>query len=87
MHNNTAKNLLDLDVAAGRAKGRKPAEIKRDRPEHAECGTNQWHSAVNNERQKQKSKIWNVKHNKEGALRHIKHRETQLKEAGILPQL
>ena len=86
LHNNIAKNLLELDVAAGRAKGRKPAEIKKDRPEYAEFGTNQWRSAVNNEWQKQKSEIWYVKRNKEGALRHIKHRETQLKEAGILPQ-
>lgn len=52
LHNNTAKNLLELDVAAGRAKRRNPAEIKKHRPEYAEFGTNQWCSAVNNEQQK-----------------------------------
>ena len=34
LHNNPAKNLLELVVAAGRAKGQKPADIKKDEPEY-----------------------------------------------------
>ena len=84
LHNSAAKNLLELDVAAGRAKGRKPSDIKKDRPEYAPFETKQWRRAVNNERQKQKGEIWYAKRNKQGALRHIKHREAQLEEAGMI---
>ena len=85
LHNNAAKNLLELDVAAGRAKGRKPVDIKKDRPEYASFETKQWHRAVNNERQKQKGEIWYDKRNRQGALRHIKRREAQLEEADMMP--
>jgi hypothetical protein len=85
LHKNAAKNLLELDVAAGRAKGRKPVDIKKDRPEYASFETKQWHRAVNNERQKQKGEIWYSKRNKQGAMRHIKCREAQLEEAGMMP--
>eukprot|EP00956_Cyclotella_meneghiniana_P020139 scaffold35167_cov96-Cyclotella_meneghiniana.AAC.2 len=78
LHNSASKNLLELDVAAGRAKGRKPLDIKKDRPEYAPIKTKQWRCAVNNERQKQKGEIWYAKRNKQGALRHIKH------EAGMI---
>ena len=87
LHNNPAKNLLELDVAAGKAKGRKPADIQKDRPEYELFEKKQWRSAVNNERQKQKGEIWYAKRNKQGALRHIKRREAQLEEAGMKSNL
>jgi hypothetical protein len=31
--------LLELDVAAGRTEGRKPADIKKDRPEYSQFET------------------------------------------------
>eukprot|EP00956_Cyclotella_meneghiniana_P023938 scaffold47497_cov35-Cyclotella_meneghiniana.AAC.2 len=40
-----------------RAKGRKPLDIKKDRPKYAPIKTKQWCCAVNNERQKQKGEI------------------------------
>jgi hypothetical protein len=42
LHNNPAKKLLELDVAAGRANGRKPAELKKDRPEYEQFETIQF---------------------------------------------
>lgn len=76
--------MLELDVAAGRTTGRKPADIKKDRPEYSQFETRQWGRMVNNERKKQKGEVWYAKRNKEGALRHIKCREAQLREAGMM---
>jgi hypothetical protein len=84
MHNHPGKRWLELDVAAGNADGRKPAELKQDRPEYAEFGTIQFCKAVNKERQKQRTeKFWAPKRNKEGALRNIRRREKQLSELGM----
>lgn len=84
MHNHPAQKLLELDVAAGKTEGRKPAQLKQDRPEYKEFETNQFCKAVNNERQKQRSeKFWAPKRNKEGALRHIRRREKQLEDLGM----
>lgn len=86
MHNHPGKRWLELDVAAGNANGRKPAELKKDRPEYAEFGTIQFCKAVNKERQKQRTeKFWAPKRNKEGALRNIRRREQQLSELGMNP--
>lgn len=80
MHNHPGKS------AAGNANGRKPAELKKDRPEYAEFGTIQFCKAVNKERQKQRTeKFWAPKRNKEGALRNIRRREQQLSELGMNP--
>lgn len=38
INNHPAKALLELDVAAGRANGRKPSEFKKDRSEYAAFG-------------------------------------------------
>ena len=85
LHKHPAKKLIELDVAAGKAAGRKPAELKGDRPEYADIGTQQFCKAVNNERQKQRGeKFWAPKRNKEGALRHIKRREKELEDRGML---
>lgn len=46
MHNHPGKRWLELDVAAGNANGRKPAELKKDRPEYAEFGTIQFGKRV-----------------------------------------
>ena len=86
MHGHPAKQLLELDVAAGRANGRKPSELKKDRPEYAGFGTKQFCKAVHNEKQKQRGeKVWTEKRNKEGAKRHAKRREAQLLAAGMAP--
>jgi hypothetical protein len=59
MHNHPAKKFLELDVAAGKAEGRKPAELKEDGPEYKKSRTIQFCKAVNNERQKQRGeKFW-----------------------------
>jgi hypothetical protein len=87
LHNNPAKKLLELDVAAGRANGRKPAELKKDRPEYEQFETIQFCKAVNNERQKQRcEEFWAPKRNKEGALRNILRREKQLQDLGMIPE-
>lgn len=84
MHKHPAKKLLELDVAAGRATNKKPAELKKEREEYADFGTIQWCKAVNNERQKQRGeKVWIDKRNKEGAKRHLKRREAELRERGM----
>ena len=87
LHNNPAKKLLELDVAAGRANGRKPAELKKDRPEYEQFETIQFCKAVNNERQKQRcEEFWAPKRNKEGALRNILRREKQLQDLGMIQE-
>lgn len=87
IHNNPAKKLLELDIAAGRANGRRPAELKKDRPEYEQFQTIQFCKAVNNERQKQRcEKFWAPKRNKEGALRNIKRREQQLHDLGMVEE-
>lgn len=84
IHNHPGKSWLELDVAAGNATGRTPAQLKQDRPEYAEFETKQFCKAVNNERQKQRTeKFWAPKRNQEGALRNIKRREEQLEELGM----
>jgi hypothetical protein len=86
MHGHVAKKLLELDVAAGKAFGRKPSELKKDRPEYDGFGTIQFCKAVHNEKQKQGGeKVWIDKRNREGAKRHRKRREEQLIAAGMTP--
>ena len=86
MHNYPGKRWLELDVAAGNVDGRKPAELKKDRPKYAEFGTIQFCKAVNKEHQKQRTeKFWAPKRNKEGALRNIRRREKQLSELDMNP--
>ena len=47
--------MFELDVAAGKTKGRKPSEIKKDRLEYVEFETKQQHSVANNKCQNQKN--------------------------------
>jgi hypothetical protein len=80
LHNNPA-------VAAGRANGRKPAELKKDRLNYEQFETIQFCKAVNNERQKQRcEEFWAPKRDKEGALRNIRRIEQQLQDLGMIPE-
>lgn len=80
-----AKNLLELDVAAGYADNMKPSELKKTRPEYECFGTKQWCKAVNKERSKQKQdEFWIDERNREGARRHAERRTARLREAGMI---
>lgn len=46
------QKILELDVAADKAKGMKPAELKSTRPVYDGFGTKQWAKAVHNENSK-----------------------------------
>jgi hypothetical protein len=84
MYKHPARRWLELDVAAGNANRRTPAQLKLDRPEYEEFETNQFCKAVNNERQQQRTeKFWAPRRNKEGALRNIRRRDKQLEELGM----
>ena len=86
LHGHEAKRLLELDVAAGKAKGVRPAALRETREEYKEFTNNrQWCKAVNKEIEKQRKEgFWADKRNREGQKRHVKRREAQLREAGMI---
>lgn len=86
LHGHPAKKLLELDVAAGKTKGVRPAALRETRDEYKEFTNNkQWCKAVNKEQEKQRKEgFWADKRNREGQKRHMKRRETQLRDAGII---
>jgi hypothetical protein len=85
LHGHPAKELLELDVAAGDADGKKPAELKKTRPEYQHFDNIQWSKAVHREKAKQReAHVWVEARNREGQRRHIERRTAMLKEAGRL---
>ena len=77
-----SKELLEIDVAAGRTKDLKPAQLRETREEYKQFTNNkQWSKAVNKEEEKQRKEcFWADKRNREGQKRHAKRREAQLRE-------
>ena len=63
LHGHLAKELLKLDVAAGRTQGLKPAQLRETREEYKEFTINkQWSKTVNKEEEKQrKACFWEIK--------------------------
>jgi hypothetical protein len=81
MQRHPSKKLLELDVAAGKANGTKPAELKKTRPEYKDFGSIQWCKAVNKGKSKQvEDKFWIDKLYREGGRCHAEQRTAQLKE-------
>lgn len=74
LHGHPAKELLEIDVAAGRTKDPKPAQLRETREEYKQFTNNkQWSKAVNKEEEKQRKEcFWADKQNREGQKRHAK---------------
>jgi hypothetical protein len=79
-----ARELLELDVAAGVADSMPPAQLQQTRPEYKPFHKRQWTKVVNKEKSKQREEaFWVDKRDNEGARRRIKRRDQQLKQYGI----
>ena len=85
MQGHRGKELLELDVAAGKTKGVKPLEFKKTRKEYEDFGNKQFSKAVHREVAKQREEtFWIDKRNREGARRHVERRNKRLQEANML---
>ena len=68
MHGHCAKELLELDVAAGKTNGVKPLDLKKTRHEYKDFDNIQFCKAVHREKAKQREEtFWIGKRNREGA--------------------
>jgi hypothetical protein len=75
-HIHPARALLIADIAAGRHVGRTPLQLKSDRVEYKDFGTEQWCKIVHAEISRQRADVfWQAKRNRKENKRHLKRSE------------